>query len=125
MATYYPLTGDLKKQAFIDHFRSQATRRTKLITKGKKRRLVVVNVNPKPAKDGYNQPKVQVVDPNEAVTKRAVSELTAGQGINKTTASENTHSATGTRKRKRSQAARANKKVKRTIQRVKDVFDPK
>lgn len=129
---YYTLQGGVGYKTFLDHFKHQAAGQHQaqitvepLYTGGRQKRenrrsrlrLVKLATETTPS----DTPKVEVIDPNEAIKNRAVSQLKHNlAGDNVTANSEAAQSTTRQRRRNNpGSKAAASKAVKR----ARDVFD--
>ena len=110
----------LKQNALTEHFRRQANGQSspRLMRNGNPVGMVLV----KNKRMAQKEPKIQIVDPNQAVAKRALSQLEAQQGINTGKKPARAHSTPSSRKRKTSVKSTPPKKA---IKRARDIFDPK
>ena len=128
-AEYYALQGGVGYKAFLDHFKHQAAglhqhgialtpganmRYQRARNRGSRLRLVKV-ANESGSKD---PPKVEVVDPNESVKNRALSDLKR-EISDKTETGANIPQSTAARRRRNNVNNAASKAVKR----ARDVFD--
>ena len=142
---YYSTDGGGDYKAFLDHFKKQAEGSDKplmfntrvnctVFKKAKSGRGHLVLVNTRKCdgttKNGERTNKLEVVDPNEAERRRALSEAVREEvEVTKEAEKEkNAHSALGSRKRRTTTHTDSSRKnalvaTKSKIKRVKDIFD--
>lgn len=128
---YYTLQGGMGYKTFLDHFRHQAEGVNQpglVLTSGgnagyqrcksKMSRLRLVKLATESAPS--EPPKVEVVDPNEAMKNRAVAELKRDLSNNTAVPPNSSQSKTGRRRRDNPTSTSA---AKRAVKRALDVFD--
>lgn len=127
---YYTLQGGVGYKAFLDHFKHQAEGQRqsdiRLVSntvgqiqtnKGLRLRLVKLT-----SENAVNDiPKLEVIDPNEAVKNRAASELKREISDNAPPSANIAQSAVRRRRRKNISTTQAASKA---VKRARDVFDP-
>ena len=136
MVKYYSTEGGSDYKAFLEHFKKQAEGRDRsplLNTYHSRRRsscagrLILVNTKKSngATQNGDSTDKIEVVDPNEAERRRALSEAVREEVevTKEVDSAKNAHFTQGSRKRRTpdNKSARAATKIK--IKRVKDIFD--
>jgi len=136
-ARYYSTEGGGDYKAFIEHFKRQAdgSSRSRFLNTASRAkrggcargRIILVNTKRDSGTSikGDSTAKIEVVDPNEAEKRRALSEAVREQTeLTKAVEDlENTHSVPGTRKKRTAKKGAATLVTKSKIRRVKDVFD--
>ena len=132
---YYSTEGSSDYKAFLEHFKKQAegSDRGPLfnIYRSKRRsarvgRLILVNTKKSHSDTSRDDSdKIEVVDPNEAERRRALSEAVREEAevTKEVDRVKNTHSAKGSRKRRTSDNKSVRAATKTKIKRVKDIFD--
>jgi len=133
---YYSTEGGGDYKAFLDHFKRQAegTSRSRFLNTSRAKRggcargrIILVNTKRASGTNakGDSTAKLEVVDPNEAERRRALSEAVREQSeLTKAVENlENTHSLPGARKKRSAHKGAATSVTKSKIRRIKDVFD--
>ena len=124
---YYSLDGG-DYAAFLKHFTKQAKGdRSALINnknKNRKGHIIVIDTTADKATtvSGKNVPKMEVISPDEAIRRRAESEIKAEE-IKSLHQSTTSQSAPTTRKRRSKLDKKATASSKAKIKRVRDTFD--
>ena len=126
---YYALEGG-DFSAFLRHFTKQAKGdRSDIINNNNKRkngtsRIIVIDTTPDKATTttGKDVPKIEVVSPNEAIRRRAESEIKSEE-INTLQNQNGNHSASLTRKRRMKLNKKASVASNIKVKRAKDAFD--
>ena len=133
---YYSTDGSGDYKAFLEHFKRQAegsdrlsllNRQCSKVRSQRRGRLILVNTKKSQGvtSHGDTTDKLEVVDPNEAERRRALSEVVREEAevTKEVERVKNAHSAKGARKRRLDVNKSARAAAKTKIKRVRDIFD--
>lgn len=137
---YYSTEGNGDYKAFLDHFKKQAEGSYKPVLfgtktggvnykKGKVGRGHLILVNTKDnattnKKNDGSMPKIEIVDPNEAVRRRAVTQAAKEESmVSKEVSSQGRSQSTPRGQKRKTDSSNSAAVKKSKIRRVKDIFD--